>query len=284
MLVLWDPRDASPRASSCPLATVGGEQLIRLPEAPALVCDGGVVVQANLAAARLTGRRVPELLLGLSLDCLLVDYGVDAELIRADGRAIPVRVVRWHDPGTTLLTVLLVDVSDLGCATNAWRDGAPTAERRMLEARVERSSRRFADLMAISPLGIGIFDDTDRLIDANDALCALLGYRLEMLRGMTIASLTHPDERTEPWCATRVDDGARDHPVRQRMLLRADGGAVCCELHLSMSEADDGQQFRLVVFAAAPAPPCPEPTPACPALMHGGSGAGARCRGDRRHG
>lgn len=56
-------------------------------------------------------------------------------------------------------------------------------EQRATEARMMRSSQRFADLVAITPVGIGIFDDRERLVDANEALCKLLGYDLESLRG-----------------------------------------------------------------------------------------------------
>ncbi|MQA14098.1 MAG: EAL domain-containing protein [Pseudonocardiaceae bacterium] len=123
-------------------------------------------------------------------------------------------------------------------------------EQRAAETRMERSSQRFADLVAIMPVGIGIFDDADRLVDANDALCGLLGHDLERLRGMTAAELTHPVERG------RLDTlhgyggpGAKSFSVPQRMFARADGEPVYCELHVSVSVQDDGQRFLLVVFA-----------------------------------
>jgi diguanylate cyclase (GGDEF)-like protein/PAS domain S-box-containing protein len=248
--VSLDLQDAGPVAPGYPLTTVAAEQILPLPEAPALVCDGGVVVQANLAAARLAGRRLPELLIGISLDGLLVDYGSDAELIRADGRSVPVRVVRWRVPGTSLLAVFLVDVSDLHPAGDAMRDHELAAEfARLLEIQ-KIANRRFADLMAISPLGVGIFDDTERLVEANDALCELLGYPLETLRGMMFELLTHPDECCELWRPIRTHEtGAGGRPVPQRRFVRSDGAAVYCELHVSVSVQDDGQRFLLVVFA-----------------------------------
>lgn len=100
---------------------VGPERAILLPDSPALVCEGGVVVQANLAAARLAGRRLPESLIGLSLHCLLVEGGTDAELIGSDGRATLVRVTRWSLPGTGQVVVLLVvDASEERCRRAAY--------------------------------------------------------------------------------------------------------------------------------------------------------------------
>ena len=470
---------------------------IPLPASPALVCQGGVVVQANPAAAQLAGRWLPDSLIGLPLHRLLVgapattdmaEAAVDARLIGPDGRTVPVRVVSWQLPGTDLLVVFLVDVSDLHTAgpppdtselaenhaqllqaqriarvgsfvwewpTNnihyspalaelfgnhgheadpfhhihpedlprllqqihemvsdidsdilqldfrghpehgalhylcrvqversSWGDplrligtvqdvtqeraleralraeqhrltqaqrvvhigtwewdpdhdrlvwseelrelyGVPTdhityqtflslvhpddrewvdglwrqlvadqapvtfehrvlrpdgavrtvrchggaiadasggsrlvgtvqdvTEQRAAEARMIRSSQRFADLVAITPVGIGIFDDNDRLVDANEALCKLLGYDLETLRGMSCEALIHPEERATQLYPWRTHHAARSesYTMPQRMLLRADGDPVYCELHISASVQDDGQRFLLVIF------------------------------------
>lgn len=123
-------------------------------------------------------------------------------------------------------------------------------EQRAAETRMMHSSQRFADLVAITPVGIGIFDDGNRLVDANEALCKLLGYDLETLRGMSSEALTHPDERAQKLriLRTRHASWPESYTVPQRMLLKADGDPVCCELHVSASVQDDGQRFLLVVF------------------------------------
>src|SRR5690606_32109426 len=112
-----------------------------------------------------------------------------------------------------------------------------------------RSSQRFTDLVAITPVGIGLFDDNERLVDANDALCELLGYDLEQLRGMTAEELTHPDERDERRrSAALISQGTgKSYRIPQRMLIRADGEPVYCELHIAVSVQDDGRRFWLVV-------------------------------------
>jgi diguanylate cyclase (GGDEF)-like protein/PAS domain S-box-containing protein len=110
-------------------------------------------------------------------------------------------------------------------------------EQRTTESRMQRSSQRFTDLVAITPVGIGLFDSTERLVDANDALCRLLGLDLERLRGMTAEQLTHSDH----------DPGAR-LAAGQRVLVTAAGEPVYCELNVVSSVADDGRRFWLVVF------------------------------------
>ncbi len=122
-------------------------------------------------------------------------------------------------------------------------------EQRTAMTRMERSSQRFTDLVSVTPVGIGLFDEGERLVDANDALCELLGYRLDQLREMTATALTHPDDRgiaLEDEASQPAARGRRKPP--QRLLVRADGEPVYCELHTVPSVQDDGTRFWLVVF------------------------------------
>ncbi|MGH3754348.1 MAG: sensor domain-containing protein [Pseudonocardiaceae bacterium] len=168
---------------------------------------------------------------------LVIDHApVECEyrVLRPDGT---VRTVRCHGAAIT----------DASGSLRLVGTAQDVTEQRAAEARMMRSSQRFADLVAITPVGVGIFDDADRLIDANEALCKLLGYDLETLRGMSSEALTHPDERAER-LRTHQAGGCESYTVPQRMLLRADGEPVYCELHVSASVQDDGQRFTLVVF------------------------------------
>ncbi|MEV6226506.1 EAL domain-containing protein [Saccharopolyspora shandongensis] len=117
-------------------------------------------------------------------------------------------------------------------------------------ARQQRSSRRFTDLFDLAPAGIALFDASERVLDANEALCGLLGYRLHDLNNMPAAGLLHPDDRG---ASLLVDAAAMDAPlnrsrVHQRVLVRSDGQAVHCDVHSAASVADDGSRFWLVVF------------------------------------
>ncbi|MGW5052932.1 EAL domain-containing protein [Actinokineospora sp. NPDC004072] len=114
-------------------------------------------------------------------------------------------------------------------------------EQRSTETRMQRSSKRFTDLVAITPVGIGLFDDAGRLVEANEALCTLLGTDLDRLRGLTADQLTHPDDR-EPRRGRPFQSG-------QCVLMAAAGKPVYCELTSTVSVSDDGQRYWLVVFA-----------------------------------
>lgn len=118
-------------------------------------------------------------------------------------------------------------------------------EQRAAVSRMERSSQRFTDLVSITPVGIGLFDQAGRLVDANSALRDLLGYPWERLRGTTAREMTHPDERD--WDFLDLTQPEQSRPP-QRKLVTAAGEVVDCELHTSLSVRDDGSQFWLVVF------------------------------------
>ncbi|GAB2664795.1 hypothetical protein GCM10027271_24560 [Saccharopolyspora gloriosae] len=163
---------------------------------------------------------------------------IEHRFIRRDGA---VRTLRAHgaairDPDGRLVLV--------GTAQDV-------TEQRTALTRMERSSQRFTDLVAVTPVGIGLFDQDEHLVDANDALCDLLGYRLEQLRGMSARQMTHPDERDSGLRAAS-DESASSRSGRrkvpQRLLIRSDGEPVYCELHVALSVQDDGTRFWLVVF------------------------------------
>ncbi|MGH3492550.1 MAG: sensor domain-containing protein [Sciscionella sp.] len=128
-----------------------------------------------------------------------------------------------------------------------WRD---VTEQRMAETRMLRSSQRFTDLVALTPVGIGLFDDKERLLDANDALCMLLGYSLDELRGGTMQELLHTEQGgSHPTTVAEIyTDLTKKHRVPEAHFLRSDGESVYCEVHLATSVQDDGRRFWIAVF------------------------------------
>ncbi|MGQ0842134.1 sensor domain-containing protein [Actinokineospora sp.] len=152
-------------------------------------------------------------------------------VIRPDGKRRVFRI-RGEAAGTdSELAVMIGTAQDV-------------TEQRSTETRMQRSSKRFTDLVAITPVGIALFDDAERLVDANDALCSLLGMELDRLRGTTAEQLTHPDDRD-----SRRGRESHSFHSGQRVLITAAGKPVYCELNATVSVADDGQRFWLVVFA-----------------------------------
>ncbi|WP_344127674.1 putative bifunctional diguanylate cyclase/phosphodiesterase [Saccharopolyspora halophila] len=111
------------------------------------------------------------------------------------------------------------------------------------EARRERSQRRFADLFELTPSAIALLDDEGNFLDANGALCSMLGYRLPELRERTGEDVLHP---ADPGGALLASTPLS--PIPHRVLLRSDGEPVRCQLYSSASVGDDGRRSWLVIF------------------------------------
>lgn len=116
--------------------------------------------------------------------------------------------------------------------------------------RHRRSSRRFTDLFDLAPVGIGLFDEHDYILHANNALCDLLGFQLEELHGKPGTALLHPDDRGSGITPHPTGADAAEGPpaAQQRMLARADGRPVICNVHSAVSMEDSGIHFWQVVF------------------------------------
>ncbi|WP_300019240.1 GGDEF domain-containing phosphodiesterase [Pseudonocardia sp.] len=129
-------------------------------------------------------------------------------------------------------------------------------EQRRAQDRVRHSGRRFADLMELVPSGVAMIDPNGLVVDANEAMCQLLDMRLDTLRGTPAAAFTAegpldlmgPDHTELPGWLRPVAPGARHgYRVDAAPLLRADGTTVWCEVTASVTSADDGGWFWLVV-------------------------------------
>ncbi|TQM42771.1 EAL domain-containing protein [Pseudonocardia cypriaca] len=323
---------------------------VPLPAEPALLHDhDGRVVRANEALAALAGASDTAALVGARMHRLLVGPDQDTRLVRADGRLVPVRAVRWPLPGVDLTGVVIVErdaapgvdpvwVAELerlarigtwsfdlatsalersetlhelygsvgidpdgagsqpieaeqvavlcaelragnttadhhvelqlpgdrmlSCRAQVERgpDGTPlrligvvhdVSAERVSRFRVERSGRRFADLMALVPVGVALLDPAGRVVDANEGMCALLDVPLERLRGTAATALSADDApaggAAQPEWLRPVPRGARHgYRVDSAPLRRADGTTVWCELAVSVTEADDGGFLWLV--------------------------------------
>ena len=157
---------------------------------------------------------------------------------RKDGRDVPVEVVLEYPPtaDTThprMLVALARDITDhlasaraLATSEAAWRatfDDAPVG-------------------MAVASL----VDPHQRaIVNANQALCEMLGYSHEELASMTFAELTHPDDRDpDIEVAQDMKDGARASYSVEKRYVRKDGRIVWATLHSTVQHGDEMQPAR----------------------------------------
>ncbi|WP_433799657.1 EAL domain-containing protein [Actinomycetospora sp. CA-084318] len=178
------------------------------------------------------------------------------------GARLDLEVRPAHDPSRLLH--VRAERTAVGHRTVVAGSVEDVTERRALETRMRTSSRRFTDLLAVAPVGVAIFDDHERLVQANQSLCRLLGEGQESLRGrradelLDLAAEQGPDTVAMPTpllARPAGSAGSISWSCAARALRRRERGArgeftdpVWCELHVSVSVDDAGGATHLVVF------------------------------------
>ncbi|GAA2338222.1 hypothetical protein GCM10009854_13060 [Saccharopolyspora halophila] len=114
-----------------------------------------------------------------------------------------------------------------------------------LASKLGWASQRFADLFDLVPVGIGVLDETDHLVDANSSLCELLGTTRADLVGTAGRELLSGDD---PGTIIPGADARPEEHARERMLQGADGLFVHCKIHCAVSQHDRGDRAWLAVF------------------------------------
>ncbi|GAA4844769.1 hypothetical protein GCM10023201_39770 [Actinomycetospora corticicola] len=178
------------------------------------------------------------------------------------GARLDLEVRPVHDPSRLLH--VRAERTSVGHRTVVAGSVEDVTERRALETRMRTSTQRFTDLLAVAPVGVAIFDDHERLVQANQSLCRLLGEGQESLRGrradelLDLVAEQGPDTVAMPTpllARPAGSAGSISWSCAARALQRRERGArgeltdpVWCELHVSVSVDDAGGATHLVVF------------------------------------
>jgi len=125
--------------------------------------------------------------------------------------------------------------------------------RKATEEALRSSERRFRTLMEKVPEGVGVLDMDSRTIRyANPALCRMLDYREEDLRGRSVEDFQHPEDRER--AHRRLDEFTRDGgdpaalevPAEYRLIARS-GDVVNVEITTRVVELQDGPALLSIV-------------------------------------
>jgi PAS domain S-box-containing protein len=100
-------------------------------------------------------------------------------------------------------------------------------ERKRAEDALRASEARWRSVFEHSVVGIGTTDRDKRYLSANPALQKMLGYREEELRGVTLAEVTHPDDRdaTDRGLDAVWERRLESYRIEKRM-IRKDGSVI----------------------------------------------------------
>ncbi len=122
-------------------------------------------------------------------------------------------------------------------------------ERRLAEHALRQSEQRFREFFQSLPIGVIYTDLEGRVEHPNEAFCRMTGYSEPELLGLTVSTLTHPEDHA-------TDRAARDamlagrmslHRVRKRYLAKG-GEALWVRATVSLLRDDEGAPLRFVAL------------------------------------
>ncbi len=106
---------------------------------------------------------------------------------------------------------------------------------------------RFEAVFAGAAIGIAVGEVDGPIVEANHALCAMLGYEASDLVGRTFWEFDHPDDPPGTWDLVRsVASGETGHLRLDKPLHRKDGETILCDIVLSLVTSPDGQARFIV--------------------------------------
>ena len=121
------------------------------------------------------------------------------------------------------------------------------AERQLTEQALRESEQRFRSIFNSVPIGVVYADLSGRIRQPNAAYCAMTGYSEEELLSLSIASLTHPDDRAGDVKAQQdLVDGKLPVYRRRKRYLTKPGLPLWVSATVSLLRNEQGEPHRLV--------------------------------------
>jgi diguanylate cyclase (GGDEF)-like protein/PAS domain S-box-containing protein len=121
-------------------------------------------------------------------------------------------------------------------ARSAWQ------ARDEVEQALRDSEARFRAVFVGAATGIGIAGIDGKIIDVNQAFADMLGYSIEELRQINVASLFHADDAAGMWELYQgLIEGKHDSARVEKRYYRKDGSVVWTDLSVSLIRHDDGR-------------------------------------------
>ncbi|MGC5050670.1 putative bifunctional diguanylate cyclase/phosphodiesterase [Micromonospora sp. DT48] len=117
------------------------------------------------------------------------------------------------------------------------------------EQALRDSEARFRAVFDGAAMGIGIAGVDGTIIDVNQAFADMLGYSVDELRQINVASLFHADDAAGLWeLYQELIEGKHDAVRVEKRYYRKDGSAVWTDLAVSLIRHDDGRpRFTVAV-------------------------------------
>jgi diguanylate cyclase (GGDEF)-like protein len=121
------------------------------------------------------------------------------------------------------------------------------AERNGIERTLRESEVRFRSILDHAPIGIALISLDGCFIEANRALCDLVGYPPERLLGMSFQQITHPDDLARDLANVELlIKGELASYRTEKRYLRSDGKTVWIQLSASLLRDAGGEPLHFI--------------------------------------
>ena len=130
---------------------------------------------------------------------------------------------------------VLIDLAALIMREVQYRERLAMARDRLQHSDValDASEARFRAVYDIASVGISLTTQEGRFISVNPAMCQILGYREDELRGRAFAEVTYAPDRAEDLVEfARLMAGEIDFLRRQKRYVRKDGALIWVEFDM----------------------------------------------------
>jgi PAS domain S-box-containing protein len=115
------------------------------------------------------------------------------------------------------------------------------------EKALYESEQRFRQLFEQNAVGIGQVSLDNRIIDANEAYCRMLGMSKEVLVGKSLSEITHPEVLAENLrYQQQLSTGISDHYRMEKRFIHADGHTVHGILNASLVRNNEGMPSYII--------------------------------------
>jgi PAS domain S-box-containing protein len=126
--------------------------------------------------------------------------------------------------------------------------GSAMARKRAQEAE-QTSGQQFGALFEQASLGIALEDEDGRILFANPALCAMLGYTQQEMSEMHCAQFARPEDAEEDWqLFQKLRGGLIDSYRIEKRYVRPSGEEVWGNLHVSALRGGHGESPRVIAM------------------------------------
>ena len=119
--------------------------------------------------------------------------------------------------------------------------------RKQAEEALRQAHERFLSAFENAPIGMAMTDLEGRIVSANPAMARIVGRSADDLSGMSVHSLTHPDDREASEAEMRrlVADAVDGYRIEKRY-CHADGHDIWVSVSVSCVHDEDGKPSYLI--------------------------------------